>query len=495
MKLILTTFLIGLGTLLGVNLTTPTPTPSPAPVVQQTVLGDFNPTGGQTYRLQSSISSTQNTITLTSFKEPVSNIPYTMSYLNSTIEYGTIDPQNNSSKEFISFTGITQNANGTALLTGVTRGLGFSYPYTASSTLRSAHSGQSIFIISNPPQLYNQYYNLSNVSTSTNILWFSSTTPPRLDQPGAQSTGTYNATTSEFATIAYVNATGAGVNVNATESVKGISELATAIEQASSTVLGSTAAGLVTQARYATSSPLSSCNSTSIIGALCSIIARNDGKIHPNFIATSSSDVYNFGSIVRFNNMINASSSSNFIASSTMFNLNVGTINATSSIFSNGRNIEARYSAFNTAGISVTTSTGTTTSLITIPAGVMNASSTIDITFKADQSASGGGSSACVWSVRNEAGTPFVSGSGTIGTSIAGQGMMRVQILPTSNSVSAQTTMFNGLVVGATGISAPAGNGTSAFNLANSFSIYINVKGDANSAQCAATNIVVLVNP
>ncbi len=118
-------------------------------------------TGGGTYRLASSISSSQNTIRLSSFKEPTSNIPYTMSYLNSSIEYGTLDPQTSNS-EFISFTGINQNSDGTATLTGVSRGLARSYPYTASSTFQNTHSGQSIFILSNSPQIYNDIYTYIN---------------------------------------------------------------------------------------------------------------------------------------------------------------------------------------------------------------------------------------------------------------------------------------------------------------------------------------------
>jgi hypothetical protein len=121
----------------------------------------YNTTGGGTYRLQSTVTSSQSTVALSSFKEPVSNILYTMSYLNSSIEYGTIEPQTNT-KEFISFSGITQNADGTATLTGVVRGLGFSYPYTSSSTLQQAHPAQAIFILSNPPQLTNQYANKNN---------------------------------------------------------------------------------------------------------------------------------------------------------------------------------------------------------------------------------------------------------------------------------------------------------------------------------------------
>ena len=159
--------LTSLGTWFGIEQTqTPTPTIPEINVneVVSTALGAYNPTGGGTYRLQSSVGGSATSITLTSFKEPVSNIPYTMSYLNSDIEYATVEPQS-TNKEFISFSGITQNADGSAILTGVTRGLGFSYPYTASTTLQKPHSGQSILILSNPPQLYKKFATKDNDET------------------------------------------------------------------------------------------------------------------------------------------------------------------------------------------------------------------------------------------------------------------------------------------------------------------------------------------
>lgn len=126
----------------------------------------YYPTGGSTYTLQSSIGSADTSLTLASFKEPVSNIPYTMTYLNSSIECATIDPQTTHS-EFVSFTGITQNTNGSATITGLQRGLGRSYPYTASSTLASSHSGQAQFILSDSPCLFTQYAIKQNNETIT----------------------------------------------------------------------------------------------------------------------------------------------------------------------------------------------------------------------------------------------------------------------------------------------------------------------------------------
>lgn len=132
-------------------------------------LGAFNTTGGGTYRLRSSVSTTDSTLQLSSFKEPVSNLVYTMSYLNATILYGTVEPQTTRS-EFISFTGITQNTDGTASLTGVTRGLTRTpagSTCTASTTLAQRHPAQSTFIISDSPCYFAEYAVKRNDETVT----------------------------------------------------------------------------------------------------------------------------------------------------------------------------------------------------------------------------------------------------------------------------------------------------------------------------------------
>lgn len=116
----------------------------------------YNPAGGKTYTLGASISSTATSITLSSFTLPVSGTPITMAILNTDIAYGTIGPKT-SSAEFISFTGITQNANGTATLTGVVRGLDKVSPFTTNATYKLPHSGQSIFILSDAPQVFDEY--------------------------------------------------------------------------------------------------------------------------------------------------------------------------------------------------------------------------------------------------------------------------------------------------------------------------------------------------
>lgn len=88
---------------------------------------------------------------------------------------------------------------------------------------------------------------------------------------------------------------------NGSETGKGIWEGATALESASSTILGSTGAGLITQARYATDTPTGPCaTGYTAWGASCLVQALLDGKIHTRFIATSSAYTYNWGATMNY---------------------------------------------------------------------------------------------------------------------------------------------------------------------------------------------------
>lgn len=195
--------------------------------IEQVSFGDFNPSGGGTYRLRSSIGLSDTVVRLSSFKEPVSNIPYTMSYLNTSIGYGTLGPQTNSS-EFVSFTGITQNADGSANLTGVVRGLTRTPAgslCTASSTLAQPHAGQSIFILSDSPCLFAEYAVKRNNEAITGQWTYNTVLP----------TTSLSATTSQqFVNKATLDATVNQGAATSTETVGGIVELGTLAEQASS---------------------------------------------------------------------------------------------------------------------------------------------------------------------------------------------------------------------------------------------------------------------
>lgn len=131
----------------------------------------YNPAGGKTYNLSGSIGSTDTSFTLASFLEPVTNTPYTMDLLNTQIIFFTIGPKTTSS-EFVSATGITQNVNGTATITGVTRGLAKKYPFSTSSAFKLPHSGKTPVILSDAPQVFQEYLSLNNDETVGGIKTF-----------------------------------------------------------------------------------------------------------------------------------------------------------------------------------------------------------------------------------------------------------------------------------------------------------------------------------
>lgn len=342
--------------------------------------GSFSPTGGSTYRLGQSIGTSDMSFKLSSFKEPVSNILYTMSYLGSDIEYGTISPQSSIS-EFVSFTGITQNSDGSATLTGVIRGLTRTPAGAgciASTTLTQPHAGQSIFILSDSPCLFSEYTPLRTNATSSAILTFSSTTPPRLDQPGAQSTGTFISTTSELATVAYVNKVAVSGSPNATVGVKGLVQLGTGGQFASSTILGSTGASLVVDSSISTSSPYTT--------GSWNVFTQPNAKIKQMFwdlteaftFSTTTSYTGNFG------NIFATSTSRSFINFASTTAITATTASSTNLIASTLVTLPT-----NCTGCTVTAVVSTTTT-VALPTAV-NTTTTATVFCVAPKLISGGG--------------------------------------------------------------------------------------------------------
>lgn len=135
----------------------------------------YNIYGGKTYQLKNTITSTATSIILSSFKEPVSGADVTMSLMNTTIAYGTIAPKTGKS-EFISFTGITQNSDGTATLTGVTRGLKRGSDFTSSATFKLAHNSGTKFILSDSPQALNALLGSTSLTVGSSSILSGTTT-------------------------------------------------------------------------------------------------------------------------------------------------------------------------------------------------------------------------------------------------------------------------------------------------------------------------------
>ena len=198
----------------------------------------------------SGVSSSATSFTLTSLTIPQNGYKIQDSDLSATF-YVTIEPGNRTRQEVVSCTTVVQNAAGTATLSGCTRGLSPITPYTASSTLQFAHAGGTSVIFSDPPNVFNEFYALGNIATSTNYLVFSSTTPPHYDMSPTFA----NFASTTLADKRYVDSVVSAGASDADESTKGLVELATGAESASSTITGGTSARLVPSNTYATSSP------------------------------------------------------------------------------------------------------------------------------------------------------------------------------------------------------------------------------------------------
>lgn len=188
------------------------------------------------------ITSSATTIKLTGLVSPDGTAITTANLIGGvgSVFYITIEPAT-TKKETVSCTAVTQNSDSTATLTGCTRGLGFVYPYTAVTALAVSHAGGSSVVLSNSPQLYNDI-------------------------------------------IAYVNSSLAGGVNNASLIAKGIGQLASGLQQASSTAIGggSTDAGLLLYTANSTST------FNSATAGLKTVVTQNNGKIDPNFISTST---------------------------------------------------------------------------------------------------------------------------------------------------------------------------------------------------------------
>jgi hypothetical protein len=92
-----------------------------------------------------------------------------------SIGYGVFEPSTTRYENF-SFTGITQNADGTATLTGLTRGLDTVDPYAETSALKQSHAGGTVVIISNSAPFYSKIPMKDNEET-INQEWTFGTLP------------------------------------------------------------------------------------------------------------------------------------------------------------------------------------------------------------------------------------------------------------------------------------------------------------------------------
>lgn len=210
----------------------------------------------QFYLAGAGTNNNSTNIQLTSFKTPDGR-PITMAMFG-TVGYGAIDPQTSVKIEDVSFTGVTQNINGTATLTGVSRGLDFVYPYMASTTLAYAHSGGATFIITNTAGFYYNEFAMPN--NSNDFTW-----------PTASSS------IASKGYVDFVAFNGAAV-IPATTGVSGVVQLGTGAQAAASNGVGSSSASTVLTTKIATSTYNSSTAPNVVL------VTGATGAIDPGFI-------------------------------------------------------------------------------------------------------------------------------------------------------------------------------------------------------------------
>lgn len=130
----------------------------------------------------SGVTSSATSIILKSFKLPEDNTGTETNITTTdigTLAYGVLEP-NTAREETISFTTITQNADGTATLSGVTRGLDFVDTYATDSTRQFAHAGGTKFILSNPAAFYANFANKNNDETIAETWTFTTSDFPKM---------------------------------------------------------------------------------------------------------------------------------------------------------------------------------------------------------------------------------------------------------------------------------------------------------------------------
>jgi hypothetical protein len=137
------------------------------------------PIQSQQFNLAGAGSSIADTTLVLSSMTTIDGVVITMSELG-TLGCFTLEPGNGAQEEAGTFTGITQNANGTATLTGVKHQL-FESPYTQTSGLIKSHAGGTVLVLANTAGFYEQFLNMGIANTITGTQTFVSPNYPRMD--------------------------------------------------------------------------------------------------------------------------------------------------------------------------------------------------------------------------------------------------------------------------------------------------------------------------
>lgn len=461
---------------------------------QKPVAGATYSVGGVPYYLYGAgIGSSDTSITLTSFKQPTSGYLLNMSDFGST-GYLTIQPGNVNYQEFVSFTGVTQNSDGTATLTGVTRGLAPVSPYTASSTLQKAHSGGTTAIISNPPQFYERFANKDNDQSITGTWTFASTSAPAYD-------ATYTASGNEFVSFTQLNSIAIAGGATSTEGVLGYVALNQASNLADGTASTSSGAPLVIQNKFATTTPGSLCTG----GTWNCIVATVNGVISTSY--TWFNGLLAAANTWTGSNAFNATttiSASGLSSAPVIFNsVSYKFPSAQGGMFSVIRNDgSGNLSWGGSPRLNYATSTAiisnngfATSTALVVPAGVMTASSTILFQAGINPAAS----ATCSYFLSTSEGTRIASS--TVSASSANQFLGSLSgMVFMNNAVSSQvghTQIYagnNGVINAAVGFSSGSTDITSSVDFSSQQSL-VAVVQSKSANNCTLSDFFMTISP
>lgn len=211
-----------------------------------------------------------------------------------SIGFGTLEPGNGANEEQISFTGLTNNSNGTVTLSGV-KSVAFVSPYTATSGLLKTHAGSTTFVISNTSGFYDRLSAKDDDETITGLWNF----PNNSNYPTVGTTYVAPTTDLQIATKKYADDLAIAGAPKASTTTYGIAVLSTnAVSAVAPIVVGDNDPRVPSQnendALVGTSGTASSLNryvtnadtsTTSTAGAV--VRATSGGKVDSSFVSVT----------------------------------------------------------------------------------------------------------------------------------------------------------------------------------------------------------------
>lgn len=465
-----------------------------APVQSQPQsFGSVTPVGASNFTLAGAgINSTQTTIPLASFTTPDGR-PITMSMLG-TIGYGALEPQTVAKLEDITFSGVVQNANGSATLTGVTRGNDFVTPYAPSVSLAHSHAGGATFILTNTAGFYTQFASVNNAQSISGVWTFSHLTPPQYDT-------VYNASGHQFVSFDQLNAVTILGAATSTENALGLVQLNSSVNVGLGTASSSAGAPFVIENKFATTTPGTLCTG----GTWNCIPAAINGKLSQAWLDLTAAFTVTGNWVFQGTVNILANTSKPLTLNGLTYTFGSSRAASSTVLMEDGAgnltfetNTPPRYT-FATTTLSTTLTNGyaSTSPALNVPANTLNASSTIAVNINGTYTRNGANPGAVL--LRTSAGTTIATC--TLPLPSANSDIQRFSVniqVVFNNTTSAETYICNGVAVDTTTIAATnamSASGTSAVNLSGSVG-YVAVLDATNSSIAGnLSNASIIVSP